>query len=153
SPFPGNEAHIGRIYDAFQDLPQSQREEVERDLRTVDELACESGIKTLIEEGHWQGIDLSRELDALEGLHSKAMWAFLRRSCVFDVAPLFTAADGMNSRHWVRTKDLPAKEPDTSDRALQGLQEALSAYYRREQGRGHNCTVEHYTRRNRSHYF
>jgi hypothetical protein len=152
-PFPGNETHVQRIYEAFQALLQPQREAVERDFRTVDELACEGGIKTLVEEASFQGVGLASELDRFEGLHSKAMWAFLFRQPVFNVARLFTVADGMGRRHWACHKDMPTKEPDTSEEAQRSLGRALSDYYLRTQGRGRHCTVEYYLRRNRSFYF
>jgi hypothetical protein len=147
------ETEIQRIYDAWQGLPEPQRLAVEKDFRDVDEMACEEGVKALVEEGFFHGIDLGAELDRLDGFHHKVMWAFLRHERVFYVASLINYVDSLHGRYWVRRSDAPRKEPRDSPEARQNLACALSEHYRRTQGRGHRCTVETYLRGGRHHYY
>jgi hypothetical protein len=147
------ETEIERIYDSWQALPEPQRLEIEKDFRDIDEMACEEGVKALVEEGRFHGIDLAPELDRLDGSHHKAMWAFLRHEQVFYVASLINYVDTLHGRYWVRRSDLPRKEPRDSRVAGQNLACALSEYYRKTQGRGHRCTVETYLRGGRHRYY
>jgi hypothetical protein len=48
---------------------------------------------------------------------------------------------------------LPLKQPDVSPEAINVFAQAIGAYYRQNQGRGHRCTVDAYLRVNRYHYF
>jgi hypothetical protein len=81
------------------------------------------------------------------------MWAYLAYPSIFNVASLFVSADGLSSRYWVRHKSLPRTSPNTSAQGTRAFADALSDYYRSEQGRGHRCTVETYLRGGRQHYF
>src|SRR4051812_165873 len=58
------ETEVELIYDAWQALPGPEREEVERTFRGVHELASQAGIKALVEEGPFHGVDLAAQLDA-----------------------------------------------------------------------------------------
>jgi hypothetical protein len=145
---------IQKIFDAWQALPREQREEVERAFRSVHEMACEAGIKALVEDGSFHEVDLATEFGRLEGFYDRAMWAYLRHHEIFYVASIISYADGLlRGRYWIRRNDLPPKSPDVSSDTIQALANALSDYYRREQGRGQRCTVERYLRVGRYHYF
>jgi hypothetical protein len=147
------ECEIGVIYDAWQALPEPERVEVERVFRAVDEMACEAGIKMLVEEGPFHGVDLAAVLTRCDGHHHKAMLAYLRHDAVFSVASLFHSVACLPKRYWTRLKGMPRKTPDFSEQATQALANALSEYYRENQARGHRCTVEHYRQGGRQHYF
>jgi hypothetical protein len=147
------ETEIGRIYDAWQALPDPQRLAVEKDFRDIDEMASEEGIKALIEEGLFHQVDLGPRLERLNGFHHKAMWAFLHCDRIFYVASLINYVDCLHGRFWVRRTDVPCKAPRDSPETRQALAGALSDYYRRTQGRGHRCTVETYLRGGRQHYY
>jgi hypothetical protein len=148
-----NETEVEIIYGAWQALPEADRQAVEKDFQDIHDMACEEGIKALIEEGQFHGVDLSRQLDRLEGFHYKAMWAYLHHEQIFCVASLFNYVESLHGRYWVRRTDMPCKEPANSADNLQILEDTLSAYYRRTQGRGHCCTVENYLRGGRQHYY
>jgi hypothetical protein len=144
---------FGLIYDAWQSLPAAERAEVERAFRSVFDMACEAGIKALIEEGRFHGVGLAVELERCDGLYHKAMWAYLRHERIFKVAALFCSADSLPGRHWAKLSGLPKKTPDTSEDARRRLADGLSEYFRENQGRGHRCTVESFFRGGRQHYF
>jgi hypothetical protein len=147
------ETQVGSIYDAWQALPDSERAEVDRVFQDVHAMACEAGVRALVEEGRFHTVDLAAALDRHEGFYHKAMWAYLRHERIFNVAALFNSADSLSGGSWVRHRAMPRKLPDVSEKATRGLADALSEYYRENQGRGHRCTVETYLRAGRQHYF
>src|SRR5262249_11250286 len=147
------ETEVNLIYEAWQRLPEPQRVEVERTFRVIDEMACEAGVKALVEEGQFQGVDLAGELEALKGHHSKAMWAYLRHQEVFDLASLFNYVESLSTRYWLHVIQLPRKAPDVSPESICKLQNALSYYFKHREGRGQRCTVEPYLRGESLHYF
>lgn len=48
---------------------------------------------------------------------------------------------------------MPLKQPDVSPEGIGRFRDAISAYFRQTQGRGHHSTVDAYLRVNRYHYF
>jgi hypothetical protein len=147
------ETKIEPIYDAWQGLPASQRSEIDRAFQAIHEMACPAGVQALIEEGTFHHLNLTPALEQHEGFYDKAMWAYLDHPSIFNVASLFVSADGLPGRYWVRQKSLSRKTPHTSAQASRAFANALSEYYKSEQGRGHRCTVETYLRGGRQHYF
>jgi hypothetical protein len=147
------ETEIGLVYDAWQILPPNERQEVEGAFQSIHEMACEAGVRVLVEEGQFHGINLAAELDILDGYYHKAMYAYLRHEGIFRVALYFISADSLPSRSWLRQKGLPQKTPANSVEAVRSLADGLSEFYRETQGRGHRCTVETYLRGGRQHYF
>lgn len=147
------ETEIGLIYDAWQNLPDTVRAEVDRVFYAIDEMACAEGIEALVDEGRFHGEDLASKFNRMESFHEKAMYAYLNHGTIFGVASYFIAADFLSQRYWLRQKSLPRKLPDTSDGAKRVLAEQISEYYRETQGRGHHCTVETYLRGGHSYYF
>ena len=59
------------IFEAWQALPEGNRNDVERWFRTIGDLATAEGLQTLIEEGHFHGVDLTVPLGQLKGLMKK----------------------------------------------------------------------------------
>ena len=47
------ETKIESIYQAWLSLPDTQRGEMERDFKAIDALACEGGVKAIIDEAEW----------------------------------------------------------------------------------------------------
>ncbi len=141
------------IYEAWQALPEQVREQIESEFRRVYGMATADGTRAIIEEGRFHRLDLTADLDALDGHVNKALWTFLEHRQTFDVAQMLNRADHLNGRYWRKRKDLPKKDPDVSHQALKELADAVSAYYRENQGRGRNCRAETYLRADRYHYF
>jgi hypothetical protein len=147
------ETEVEPIYDAWQALPEQVRELIEWEFRRVYGLATADGIRAIIEEGRFHGLDLTADLDALDGYVNKVLWTFLEHQQVFEVAQRLNRADHLNGRYWRKRKDIPRKEPDVLPEAMKELADAVSAYYRENQGRGRNCRAEPYLRAGRYHYF
>lgn len=146
------EAEIEPIYDAWQALPEQTREEIEFEFRNVYGMATGNGVRAIIEEGHFHGLDLTDDLNEQDGYVNKAFWTLLEHPDVFDVAQLMNRADHLNRKYLRKRKDIPKKEPDVSQKALKELADAISAYYRENQGRGQHCSAETYLRAGRYHY-
>jgi hypothetical protein len=139
------------VFSAWQTLPETKRKEVESSFRLIADLATAEGLRTLIEEGYFHGIDLAIELSELTGLHEKAFWIYLNHQRIFTSAGRLNRADHLNGRYW-RRRMLPAKKPDVSHPTRKLLAEAISQYYCEHQGRGQHCEVEVYLRREKIHY-
>jgi hypothetical protein len=107
----------------------------------------------LIEEGQFHQKELRLELDAREGFHNKAMWAFLEHPSIFRVAGLMDQADRADGRYRRKRKGMPKKAPDLSQDARLAFQQAISAYYWNKDGRGRKCQLDVYLRGGRYHYF
>jgi hypothetical protein len=140
------------VFEAWQALPETSRNDVERWFRAIADLANAEGLQTLIEEGQFHGVDLTVSLDQLKGLHEKAFWVYLNQERIFTSAGRLNRADHLNGRYWKR-RLLPGKKPDISHPSRTLLADAISQYYREQQGRGEHCIVEVYLRRDKIHYF
>jgi hypothetical protein len=147
------EMEVDPIFEAWQALPEANRNDVERWFRAVAELATPEGLQTLIEEGQFHGVDLTVCLGQLKGVHEKVFWVYLNHERIFFSAGRLNRADHLNGRYWRRRTDLPAKKPDISHPTRELVAQAISKYYRDHQGRGEHCKVEVYLRRDKIHYF
>ncbi len=144
---------IDGVYDNWQELPEDDRIAFERCFEDTDELANEQGIKALIEEGQFHGLDLAPVLEGIDGNHNKVMWVALHHPRVFEVAGVINRAHTLPQRYWRRRGGMPLAQPDVSPEAIASFAQDIGAYYRQNQGRGHRCTVDAYLRVNRVHYF
>jgi hypothetical protein len=141
------------VYDRWQDLPESERLTIERVFEDAEELANEEGLKILIEEGQFHGLDLAAELEQFPNYRDKALHVWLNYPRVFEVACTINHAHSLPQRYWHRRGNMPGQQPDVSPEGVGRFRDAISAYFRQTQGRGHHCTVDPYLRVNRYHYF
>jgi len=74
------ETDVDAVYDAWQALPQQERVKIESDFQVIFDVASVDGVRILIEEGRYKGIDLKPGLDALGGFLNKSCWVFLNHS-------------------------------------------------------------------------
>jgi hypothetical protein len=146
------EHKIEVVFDKWQNLPAAQRLEIERLFEEAEALASEEGLKTLLDEGQFHGLDLAAELETFPNYRDKALHVWLNYPRVFQVAGTINHAHSFSQRFWSKRGNLPTTQPDVSESGIAGFRDAVSAYYRKE-GRGQNCTVDAYLRVNRLHYF
>ena len=139
---------VDDIFDAWQRLPDAQRKAVEIAFHDVHEMADEDGTRVIIEEGQYHGEDLAPLLEPMESRYDKALWTFMNRPAVWDAAVRFAKADSLSGgRSWIKRGNVPAKNGPMFDAdTLLAFQEAVSAFYRDRQGRGHHCKVEYFPR-------
>lgn len=69
------------------------------------------------------------------------------------MASHFHRADNLPGRSWRKRSHLPSIEAATDKESCKRLEDAISAYYRRKEGRGHACKVDHWRRDNRLYWF
>jgi hypothetical protein len=146
---------VDDIFDAWQRLPDAQRKAVEIAFHDVHEMADEDGTRVIIEEGQYHGEDLAPLLEPMESRYDKALWTFMNRPTVWDAAVRFAKADSLSGgRSWIKRGNVPAENGPMFDaETLLAFQEAVSAFYRDRQGRGHHCKVEYFPRGRDHHYF
>jgi len=134
------EREIDPILAYFDELPLKQLNEIESALRSVFDLACESGFDALLEAGpHCDQPDLGLLVPEEYSVYGKAMWAWLNHRNVFEKAQIIYQVDHM--AWWRKRNDLPKSDPDVSPVAKAKLEKAISTLLR-SQGRGKDCTVE-----------
>lgn len=131
---------IDPILDYLGELSLERLNEIESVLRSVFDLACESGFQALLEAGPHGGVPNLGELvpDDLS-FYGRAMWAWLRHRDIFDRAQVIHRVEQM--AWWRKRNDLPKIDPDTSPPAREKLEHDISTLLK-SQGRGKDCTVE-----------
>lgn len=146
---------IEDVFHAWQALPDGPRRQIEVVLHDIYNLATEEGVRVLIEEGQYRNLYTAEDLEDMDSRFDKAMWVYLNHHEIWDAVVMFARADNLSSgRSWTRRGDLPVVEPGTSAEHIAKLKEALSAFYRERQGRGHHKWVEHFERGgNQDYYF
>jgi hypothetical protein len=148
-----SETNIGPIYETWDKLPSEARRLMESDFRNIDALACENGIKAVIDAALVEEEDLEPIFAEMEGFYDKAFWTFFEREPFFEMALLFVNADNLPTRYWRRRKDLPEVPANKDETSLRELGEAFSYYFRKAEGRGHACAVDYYNRNGLDYFF
>ncbi len=127
-------------------LPQEAHDEMETAFSAIHELACETGVQTILEvarrDDHTHFVSLVPQASP----YHIAMWTWLHFPALFDQAALVQSVDSLS--RWRKRNDLPRVEPRRSPEAIRELACGISRFLRCEEGRGQNCTVEHYRRTN-----
>lgn len=149
------EHRVEYVWDRWQHLPDVSRTAIERLFEDAEQLASEQGIQALIDECNFHQVDIAAEWER-EGLSSfrdRAMWVALYHSRAFQVAGIINHAHTLPMRYWKKRGNMPQVQPNVAPEAIERFAEAISAYFRQTQGRGHRCTVDAYLRAHRLHYF
>ena len=144
------------IFEAWLQLPETERNRIDAEFRVIFDLSCEKGFKAILDEAesHFHGDDHSRFVDHLADLpnhYHRAMVTFLDYDQLWNGAVQFCHADSL--RYWRKRKNMghaPAAVDRTSVRALAS---SISGYFRRQEGRGNHCVVETHKRGDRDYFF
>jgi len=139
------EGDVNALYLAWCDLVPGSRERVEQMLRQVHEMASDVAVQAMIREAMYRNQDIADFLAAVDGHHAKALWVLINHGPTFHTARQLLAAASPVGRFWNLTMGFGGVDYDATRCALQELRVAVARLYR-EQGRGHNCTVEPYER-------
>lgn len=148
-----SETRIEPIYQAWLLLPDAQRGEMERDFKEIDALACEGGVKAIIDEADWHGENIAEVLGHHDGFHEKAFWVYLERPKYWPAASAFCRADSISSSQWTECRTINNSPARIDGKSIQDLEKILSHYFHNNQGRGKNCTVEPYRRGQLDYFF
>lgn len=148
------ETKIEPVFEAWQQMPEQQRKEVQVTLQDIVELADERGISAIAEEIRLRCPGREAEFQSWEGRADRAMWVYLNAPAAFEEAALFARADALAAgRFWVKRNGLPRQALNLANGTVGKLQGALTGFYWPTQMRGCHCRVEHYTRANGVEYF
>lgn len=148
------ETRIEPVFEAWQQLPERPRKEVQVTLQDVVELADERGLSVLAEEVKLRCPEREAEFSGWDGRADRAMWVYLNVPEAFEEAALFARADALAAgRYWIKRNGLPRQQLTVSNRTTSDLQAALTGFYWPTQMRGCHCRVEHYTRASGAEYF
>jgi len=140
------EHNIQPILLSMSMLSRQAQDKIESALASVFELACESGTRVIVGLAHQDGHDdIFAELSNAACCYEKAMWTWLNYPQLFEQASLIHQVE--NLTRWRKRTGLPQVQPRATPAASRELAGALSECLRREEGRGHNCTVEYFRRR------
>jgi hypothetical protein len=123
-------ASVEPLFEAIRNAPEDVRGQINGDFGQINEMATEGGIRTLIDEGRFRGLDLGSALQGVGGLEDQALRVFLDYPAVgghrslFDVAKEFNRADNLPGRSWRKRSGVPvvphAKSPDDVSRGAAG---------------------------------
>ena len=147
------ETKIEPIYQAWLALPDTQRGEMERDFKAIDALACEGGVKAIIDEAEWHDENLADILSEHEDFHTKSFWVFLERPKYWPAASAFCRADAISSSQWNECRTINHSAAQVDEASIRELEKVLSHYFHNKEGRGKNCTVEPYRRGKLDYFF
>jgi len=147
------ETQVEPIYEAWLNLPEEARNEMEQDFQEIDELATEGVSKAILDEARWHGEDLAGQFAALNGFHEHAFWTFLERAKYWPGAVALHRADMVPASYWRKRKNLPRKPADVDPASIRKLEQKLSGYFHTMQGRGQNCKVDCYRRNDLDYFF
>ena len=149
------EKNINPVYRAIDSAPDKLKAEIVRDFRDILDMADESGMKTLIDEGssRHHGVDLAPLVRNSETLLEASFGVFLNYLEVFRVASQFHHADNLPSQSWQKRKGLPLASTPVEWEDTERLEAAISGYYREKEGRGQRCHIDHYERGGRLYWF
>jgi hypothetical protein len=128
-----------------------EQTEVNRDFQTIAALGDKAGMLQIIQEARFSALDLAAGLEAQKSLLNQAFWTFLKFPDLFEAAAQFAVPYALG-RFWKR--GLPVTGALIGDplTKIKTLENAVSAYFRREEGRGKACKVE-YRKRGSVHQF
>lgn len=147
------QTQVEPIYEAWLKLPEDARNEMEQDFQDIDELATEGGSKAILDEARWHGEDLAEQFAKLTGFHEHAFWTLLERAKYWPGALAFHHADAVPFSYWRKRKNVPRKPASVDPASVRQLEQSLSNYFHKIQGRGENCKVDCYRRGDLDYFF
>lgn len=135
------EREIEPVIKALSGMPRAEQDRIEGEMRSVFDLACETGLGAIFEGAVRCGeCKLSEAMPEELGPYGKSMWAWLNRPEAFEKALLIHQVEHLS--WWRKRNDLPTLPPDMSAAARARLEEEIASMLTWEQGRGKVCTVE-----------
>ncbi len=152
------EAQPDKLFAAWLELPESQRNRMDAEFREITELSCEKGFRTIMDEAEWhleaepqEYAELVEKLAALANHYERAMVTFLEYPQFWKGATLFYHADSL--AYWKKRKGFPHKPASVHEDGRRALADSLRSYFHRTEGRGNNCVVEAFRRGELDYFF
>jgi len=135
---------VETLLEAFIDLPEEQLASVEVNFHNINALACDSGIRALANEAYYN--DNEEFLDgfvAVDGLHAKAIWAFLHEPDYWVAASSLQHAENITRGAWKKLTNLPPATPHLEKEDTDQLANEIRKYFRKD-AKARRCKVEAY---------
>jgi len=141
------EPDVQSIYGAIERLPEKNRTKIENIFRQINEMACDKGTQSLIEEGEsmFHNLQLADRFEAMSNHYEIAFWMYLNHPLVFDIAESLYRMDNVGS--WKQCAVYRGLEPKIEPEEINQFAEKIIEFYKK-QGRGHHCVVRNYKREN-----
>ena len=131
------------LLEAWPNLPDSKRNEMEAEFREVFELSTEKGFQAIVDEADWhlRGEPDGREafvekLSSLANHYERAMVTLLDHRAYWKGANRFFHADALP--YWRKRKNLPHTAAAVDEASLNELAEQIRGYFHKTEGRGNN---------------
>lgn len=148
-----NETDIEPVFKEYISLPMDKRIEIEGDFKDLFTMSYEGGYKTILEVGKIYGEDLEPIISELDGFYDVAFWSFFERREIFDKALQFCNLNDLPKRYWKKRPDLPEVEAETNQKYIKDLENAVIDFFRSNEGRGHNCKIDHHKLGDKDYFF
>jgi len=146
------------LFDAWLELPEERRKPMDAEFQDVFELSCERGFRAIIDEARWQMrenpealTDFVETLSALPGHYHRAMVTYLDHRKCWTGATRFYHADTLS--YWRKRKHMGHQPAAVDDDTIRQLAAQIRNYFHRTEGRGNNCVVEPFRRRELDYFF
>jgi hypothetical protein len=144
------EESLGLLYQAWIDLDDNFKVQMETDFNDIHALSNEAGIKALIDESEYHDeneiLVETFEKNNLDGLEDRAFWAFFERKHLWRGALSFKLADTMPTTHWKRRSEF-GNHPLKHDKAsITHFEKLLASYFNQIHGMGKDCKVDNLRR-------
>ncbi len=146
------------LFRAWLALPAAQRNKMDAEFRDIFEMSCEKGFKAIIDEAGWQMRDTPdalqtfiEKMSALSSHYERAMVTYLDHNNFWKGATLFYHADTLH--YWRKRKNLPKEKAAVDKASLEQLAAMIRDYFHYTEGRGKNCVVEPFRRRELDYFF
>ncbi len=140
-----SETQIDSIMEAWQELPDKQRYQIEAEFRTINELADTHGRQLLYEEAvsPFHNLDIAKEYSGMKNHYEWAFWMYMNHPAVFNIAIDHAFMDTLTA--WKRFGVDKGLQPKVDPKDLDNLVDEIIAFYKK-QGRGRYCHVDNYLR-------
>jgi len=151
------ETKVEPLFAAWMGVPEAQRARIEVELREINDMSNEKGVKAILDEGEFH-LDEEGEhaafvtlLMAMPGHHDRAMTAFLDFPSLWKGATRLYHADTLS--YWRKRKNLPRKQAGVEPANIEALSTRIKSYYQASDGRAKRCRVEPYRRGELEYFF
>lgn len=146
------------LFEAWLELPEDRRNEMDAELREMHALSCEKGWCAIRDEAVWQLGETPEEfasfvekLAALDNHAERTMVTFLDYHQFWKGATYFCHADSLP--YWRKRKGFPHQPARVHEDGRQALATSICHYFHRTEGRGKNCVVETFRRGDLDYFF
>ncbi|MHB9129715.1 MAG: hypothetical protein ACYDBB_01325 [Armatimonadota bacterium] len=136
---------VTQLWESISTANESTFRDITQAFTDIDELADDHGLQVILDAASASagGNDaLLVAFEKMQGFHEKVFWVWRTHEPIFNLAQKYAMADNVTTNRWHTTGRLPGlDEPNVSDEALLGLQDAISRVYK-ARGEGPNCIVD-----------